>query len=323
MPMLRSSGASASQPAGYRPSDAYEAGPAPAPPPPDDYIPGSTYVPPSAAPVQSAPATAPEMPHFTAPPVAPGVNMPGPPRNYVPGSAYIPHPGYLSPSQPATPPSLDPAFVPGSGVYHPELRPSQKYIPAGLGAGTVPRFAEEPRISPLYAGLGAGAVPDRPRAPRALNEITPLNPAEPQHPIPGSSYAPDYFGAPPLGDPRRVWVDPTPSLAMGRPTADNPRPTSDKTGSVVYTTYPGTGAPETMRGVPREGEYLPLTERPIDATVPRQQNLAEVMSLMEWMRKQRRDVPGGLRGLFGGDVPPSDGAYDDPFRADDDRRPWH
>lgn len=267
--------------------------------PPTNYIPGSTYVPPSAAPIY---APGPEEGH-----------MPGPPTEAVPGSTYVPP--VITKSGPAQPnissyptpgtyppperplPGVNPTLVPGTERYHPEFRPMWGYIPAGLGAGTPPRITESPAPPPMYAGLGQGGVPDRERAPRLLGNYAPVNPSEPQMPIPGSAYAPDIFGAPPIGSGKRVWHDPTPGQVMGGPTMERTRKNSD----VIFTTHPASGGRETMRWLPGDGELLmEPEERPYGGTQypPPQPNLEGQMRAIEEARRKR--YLQWLRGIWGG-----------------------
>lgn len=252
-------------PAGYRqPEDdaPYEAEPVPQPGL------GGTPMPP------------PDPPPVPAPVPAEGLR-PGPPQNYVPGSTYIPASPRPYESQP---PPVAPHLVPGSGAYHPEQRP------------------RDPSIPPLVPGLGGMGVPDRPAAPNDPLVWDTVNPSEPQLPVPGSTYVPHYIGRPPIGDPRAVWVDPIPSRVMGRPTEPGQavRPTG-----LMTTTYPASGAPETMRHDPThdvlgDNPDMPRLRPPRGPLPESAADLFLAMELGRLARADPRSFASLLRGLFGG-----------------------
>jgi hypothetical protein len=283
----------------YRAEDAYGKPVSPAgttttapPPPPPSYSVGGGGEP---APPPPPPPPSP----------SPDRYMPGPPTNYVPGSTYVPPPAISPPAESASgpvtgPPPVNPAFVPGSGYYR--ATPESKQLP------------ENP--SP---GLGAGGEPQRPLAPRDPDMWTPVDPHEPQNYVPGSSYVPHYIGRAPLGAPDSHYRPLAPSMRYGGAnsayqTENLPRLPFGQYDPLTFTTYPASGAPETVRA---SGALDPRTTTVQEGNAPPRlwpiagipgtaQPTADTLNQMEWGRQMRRLAPDPrtygerLRGLFGG-----------------------
>ena len=268
------------EPAGYRPPDAYETAPAPAPAP---LVEAGTPAPPTQT--VEYPTAGPQgnvtQPYdygtqvpASEPAPAPEVDtrfVPGPPRNYVPGSTYVPayiYQGargenvYTYPTQGAVPPvdpettPIHPGGVPGSGYYRwggfERPTPHRGWTPSG---GSWPFWDLPPVPSP---GLGAGGPASAPR-----------------NFVPGSTYVPAE--APPLttttpnAHPREI--------ALAQPHG-SPR-------DAIARAF-GTTLSPSLIGEPEAAPTLPR---------PR----AEVLAAME--RGRRARTLRVLAGLFGGGPP--------------------